>query len=71
MGKLHELLAVEKDIKKRLTEVIDTQCKLFTQKSNYFDESSKTYKARSEDDTDRPDGTSSPMQTNMNPTLQI
>ena len=55
MGKLHELLAVEKDAKDVFAKIMEETLKTFNQRSSHFVESRKTYSQFNNEDKDRPD----------------
>jgi hypothetical protein len=65
MGKLHQLIAVEKDVKTKLQKILDECSKTFAQKSSFFNERRKQYTAFASEDTDHPDEEFSPMQTTV------
>ena len=65
MGKLHELLAVEKDAKDVFSKIIDETLKTFSQRSGHFVESRKSYSPFVEQDKDRPDEEFTPMVTTV------
>jgi hypothetical protein len=65
MGKLHELLAVENDIKDVFTKIVDETTKTFNQKSSHFQETRKKYHPFKADDTDIPDEEFMPMVTTV------
>lgn len=65
MGKLHQLIAVEKDVKNKLQKLIEECSKTFNQRSALFIETRKSYSAFSSDDIDRPDEEFSPMQSTV------
>lgn len=65
MGKLHELLAVEKDSKDVFAKIIDETLKTFNQRSGHFVESRKSYSPFHDQDKDRPDEEFTPMVTTV------
>jgi hypothetical protein len=65
MGKLHELLAVEKDAKDVFAKIIEETLKTFNQRSAHFVESRKVYSPFKDDDKDRPDEEFTPMVTTV------
>lgn len=65
MGKLHELLAVEKDAKDVFAKIIEETLKTFNQRSSHFVESRKTYSPFNDEDKDRPDEEFTPMVTTV------
>ena len=65
MGKLHQLLAVEKDSKNKMAKIIEECSKTFNQRGALFMETSKTYAPISAEDNDRPDETFEPMQSTV------
>ncbi|MDD5651072.1 MAG: hypothetical protein PHF86_11760 [Candidatus Nanoarchaeia archaeon] len=65
MGQLHELLAVESDIKDVFTKILDETAKTFNQKSSHFQESRKSYHPLKDDDKDLPDEEFVPMVTTV------
>ena len=65
MGVLHELIAVEKDVKIKLTKILEEANETFTQKSSHFLESRKTYTPFKEEDKDLPDTEFTPMVTTV------
>lgn len=64
-GKLHELLAVEKDAKDVFAKIVDETFKTFNQRSGHFVESRKTYSPFNDQDKDRPDEEFTPMVTTV------
>lgn len=65
MGKLHELLAVEKDAKDVFSKIIEETLKTFNQRSAHFVESRKSYSPFNDKDMDRPDEEFTPMVTTV------
>jgi len=65
MGKLHELLAVEKDVKNVMAKIVTETAKTFKDRSAHFCETRKAYEPINEADTDRPDEEFSPMVTSV------
>jgi len=65
MGKLHELLAVESDIKDVFGKIIDETTKTFNQRSEHFQETRKTYNPLNPEDKDLPDEEFKPMATTV------
>lgn len=65
MGKLHELLAVEKDAKDVFSKIIEETQKTFNQRSGHFVESRKSYSPFNDQDKDRPDEEFTPMVTTV------
>jgi hypothetical protein len=65
MGKLHELLAVEKDMKDVFTKILDETAKTFNQRSAHFLETRKSYRPFNEEDKDLPDEEHTPMVTTV------
>jgi len=65
MGKLHELLAVEKDAKDVFAKIMEETLKTFNQRSSHFVESRKTYSPFKDEDKDRPDEEFTPMVTTV------
>lgn len=65
MGKLHQLIAVEKDVKNKLQKLVDECSKTFNQRAGLFMETRKSYSAFTADDMDRPDEDFVPMQTTV------
>jgi hypothetical protein len=65
MGKLHELIAVEKDIKTTLSKILEETAKTFNQRSSHFLESIKTYHPFKEEDKDLPDDEHVPMSSTV------
>lgn len=64
-GKLHELLAVEKDAKDVFAKIIEETLKTFNQRSSHFVESRKVYSPFKDEDKDRPDEEFTPMVTTV------
>jgi hypothetical protein len=65
MGKIHELLAVEKDVKDVFSKILDETVKTFNQRSAHFLETRKAYHPFSEQDKDLPDEEHTPMVTTV------
>lgn len=65
MGKLHQLIAVEKDVKNKHQKILEECSKTFNQRGALFNETRKSYSAFLTDDTDRPDEEFLPMQTTV------
>jgi hypothetical protein len=65
MGKLHELLAVEKDVKDVLGKVLEETAKTFNQRSAHFLETRKSYRPFNDQDKDLPDEEHTPMVTTV------
>jgi hypothetical protein len=65
MGKLHQLIAVEKDAKNKLQKIVEECSKTFNQRAGLFMETRKAYSAFAADDADRPDEEFSPMQSTV------
>lgn len=65
MGKLHQLIAVEKDVKNKLQKILDECSKTFNQRAGHFLETRKSYSAFTADDADRPDEEFTPMTTTV------
>jgi hypothetical protein len=65
MGKLHQLIAVEKDVKSAFSKIVEECSKTFNQRTALFMETRKQYHAFAADDTDHPDEEFSPMQTTV------
>lgn len=70
MGKLHELLAVENDIKDVFSKIIDETTKTFNQKSSHFQETRKKYHPFKAEDTDISDEEFIPMVTTVSEKLK-
>ena len=64
-GKLHQLLAVEKDIKNKAQKIITERKETFTQRSKLFNEHRKSYKPIMDDDQMLPTGEFEPMQSTV------
>lgn len=64
-GKLHELLAVEKDVKDVVNKILDETAKTFNQRSAHFQETRKSYAPFKADDKDIPDQEFTPMVTTV------
>jgi hypothetical protein len=65
MGKLHELLAVEKDVKDVFSKILDETAKTFNQRSSHFLETRKSYHPYNAEDKDLPDEEHTPMVTTV------
>lgn len=65
MGKLHQTLAVEKDIKNVMSKVLTEARKTFGDRSALFLETRKSYLPHNADDTDLPDEEFTPMVTTV------
>jgi len=65
MGKLYELLAVEKDVKNVMDKIMTETAETFTKRADHFVEISKTYEPMVESDEDRPDEEFHPMVTTV------
>lgn len=65
MGKIHELLAVEKDVKDVFSKILDETAKTFNQRSAHFLETRKSYHPINEQDKDLPDEEHTPMVTTV------
>lgn len=55
MGKLHELLAVEKDAREVFSKILEETLKTFNQRSGHFAETRRTYSPLNVEDKDCPD----------------
>ena len=65
MGKIHELLAVEKDVKDVFNKILEETAKTFNQRSAHFLETRKSYHPFNEQDKDLPDEEHTPMVTTV------
>jgi hypothetical protein len=65
MGKIHELLAVEKDVKDVFAKILDETAKTFNQRSAHFLETRKSYRPYNDQDKDLPDEEHTPMVTTV------
>lgn len=70
MAQLHELLAVERDIKSTTEKIITETKALFANKKDHFQGAKKTYRAYSAEDTDRPEGGYKPVVTSVDEKLK-
>jgi hypothetical protein len=69
MGQLHELLAVESDIKDVFSKIIEETTKTFNSRSSHFQETRKTYHPKDDGDKDLPDEEFVPMVTTVSDKL--
>jgi hypothetical protein len=65
MGKIHELLAVEKDVKDVFSKILDETAETFNQRSAHFLETRKSYRPYNDLDKDLPDEEHTPMVTTV------
>lgn len=65
MGKLHELIATEKDIKGTSEKIIAEAHKTFTDRKDHFTEVIKTYSPINADDPEKLEGESKPLVTTV------
>lgn len=65
MGKLHQLLAVEKDVKNKFQKIVTERKETFTQRSKLFNEHRKSYQPIAADDQMLPTGEFEPMQSTV------
>jgi hypothetical protein len=69
MGKLHELIAVEEDVKKTFAKIGQETAVTFTKRGDHFDGTSRLYQAYNEADKDVPEQEVTHMVTSVNEKL--
>lgn len=69
MAQLHELLAVEKDIKATAEKILTEAQALFSNKKDHFQGAKKTYHPYVQEDNDRPEGGIKPVVTTVDQKL--